>query len=103
MSNITEAHEALNLAIDAVGEVPCQNAPDIFFGDIEQPNALLNTKMAKKMCKDCPVINLCLEYAVVGKETFGVWGGTAPEERKKLMRIRKAGRASARQQTALAG
>jgi WhiB family redox-sensing transcriptional regulator len=41
---------------------------------------------AKNICKECPVINECLEYALAADEPHGVWGGTTPQERRALYR-----------------
>lgn len=36
--------------------------------------------LAKKFCRDCPVVNPCKLYAIVHGEK-GVWGGTSYNER----------------------
>lgn len=41
-------------------------------------------KPAKKVCAACPVRALCLEYALVHDERFGVWGGLSERERRAL-------------------
>lgn len=38
---------------------------------------------AKKICSDCPIQAMCLDWATQTQDT-GVWGGSTPEERKKL-------------------
>jgi len=38
---------------------------------------------AKKICKKCPHLQECLEWAL-SNERHGVWGGTAPRDRQKL-------------------
>lgn len=40
---------------------------------------------AKKICRECPVINECLLYAIRHKES-GIWGGMTERERKKLVK-----------------
>jgi WhiB family redox-sensing transcriptional regulator len=41
---------------------------------------------ARKVCRTCPVIGLCLAYALkYGEE--GVWGGTS-ERQRRSMRVR---------------
>lgn len=37
-------------------------------------------------CFDCPTRLNCLEYAVVMREQFGIWGGTTETQRKNLVR-----------------
>lgn len=39
---------------------------------------------AKAICRRCPVQVECLAYAVEHDETHGIWGGTAPRERRHL-------------------
>ena len=58
---------------------------DVFFpegsGDIHNKIA-----EAKAICADCPVVALCLNYAISAKE-WGVWGGTTMKEREYLKRF----------------
>jgi WhiB family redox-sensing transcriptional regulator len=44
-------------------------------------------KIAKSMCKICPVAPDCLEYAVKNGEILGVWGGLSQRERRKYHRL----------------
>lgn len=43
---------------------------------------------ARAICARCPVIEPCLETAMKNNEKFGVWGGLAWYERKKLRQER---------------
>jgi len=43
---------------------------------------------AKAICARCPVLELCLEYALQIRETHGVWGGRNEFERRQLIRQR---------------
>jgi WhiB family redox-sensing transcriptional regulator len=76
----------LSDAIEEVGIVPCHSAPDIYFVDEEVPGFLVLTKYAKSLCEECPVRNLCADYAITNVENFGVWGGTSPADRKAIRR-----------------
>jgi WhiB family transcriptional regulator, redox-sensing transcriptional regulator len=55
--------------------------PDIFYPRFDE-----NGATAKRICRRCPVCKPCLEYAlsVPSLLDFGVWGGTSPNERKRL-------------------
>lgn len=64
------------------GDTPCAKNPDLFYSDI-----LLDTKEAKKMCKQCPYISECAEAGL--DEDFGVWGGLSVYERTRLRRGRR--------------
>lgn len=44
---------------------------------------------ALAVCRDCPVVEPCLEYALTHHE-IGVWGGTDAEQRR-LIRIERRG------------
>lgn len=39
---------------------------------------------AKAICRSCPVIGECLEYAIQNPDLQGVWGGTSERERTAL-------------------
>ena len=41
---------------------------------------------AKAVCDACPVIDSCLSIAMARREKFGIWGGTTPDERAKMIR-----------------
>ena len=55
--------------------------PDLWFPDAPQTGAV-----AKKMCRSCPVIEKCLQYALDNNEPYGVWGGKGSSERRMLRR-----------------
>lgn len=73
--------------VEAEGELPCQNAPALFFAlDLDEKAAgqVLPYAYAKKLCAGCPIRVQCLEYAVEAEEPYGVWGGLTAKERKRL-------------------
>lgn len=39
----------------------------------------------------CPLLELCLEFAMSNNERYGCWGGMNPEERAELRKERKLG------------
>ena len=50
------------------------------------------TSAAKRICKECPVREECLDYAISTKELFfGIWGGMAPKERIAERKRRRLG------------
>lgn len=56
--------------------------PNVFYPprrDTHERRRLIVT--AKAICKRCPVIAECRDYADRRGETIGIWGGLAPEER----------------------
>lgn len=68
---------------------------DPWFGESDDPEAPDETEDAKKICrgtddgKICPLIELCLEFAMDNNERYGVWGGMSSDERAKLRKERK--------------
>ena len=45
-------------------------------------------RRAKDVCRDCPVITLCLEHALAA-EDHGVWGGMTARERLRVRHARE--------------
>jgi len=43
------------------------------------------------MCRKCPVLKQCLEYALQHPESteYGIWGGTTPPQRRRISRLGK--------------
>lgn len=74
----------LNLAklADEVGDnLPCKQAPDLYFAG---QGEMYETNLAKKACQQCPIQAQCLSYALRFNEMEGVWGGLTSGERKKI-------------------
>ena len=42
---------------------------------------------AKSICSDCAVRTRCLEFALVTRETHGIWGGLNELERRHAVRV----------------
>ncbi len=40
---------------------------------------------ARAICRVCPVMSECLEYAMRIREPYGIWGGFTENERKDLV------------------
>ncbi|GAA2829844.1 WhiB family transcriptional regulator [Nonomuraea rubra] len=64
----------------------CQDAdPGLFFpviGDTSQQGQA--DDQARRICQACPVQPACLDWALRTGEPDGLWGGTTPEERRRL-------------------
>jgi len=58
-----------------------QMDPDLFFaaGAIEH-------KVAKRICRSCPVRRECLAYAMEAPVDHGIWGGLTERERRRFRR-----------------
>ena len=85
---ITELLEALkNEGIDMAWQdfANCRGAdPDLFF-----PKRGASTRQAKSICRECSVMEECLEFAIVSSEKFGIWGAMSERERRKIRRERQ--------------
>ncbi|MFF8032772.1 MULTISPECIES: WhiB family transcriptional regulator [unclassified Streptomyces] len=68
--------------------------PDLFFPIGTSGPALVQTEQAKAVCRNCPVREQCLEWALDTGQSIGVWGGTSETERRALKRRVGARRAS---------
>ena len=55
--------------------------PDLWYPENSSP-----AWEAKRLCRNCPVVTQCLEYALDNKEMFGIWGGLSPRERQRIRR-----------------
>ena len=56
-------------------------SPDLFYGEREAGNES-NIHNAIEVCRSCPVIMECLQYAISEGEIYGVWGGVSPKKRR---------------------
>ena len=45
---------------------------------------------ARALCRVCPVLDACREYALTVQEPHGIWGGLNELERRRLLRKRTA-------------
>jgi WhiB family redox-sensing transcriptional regulator len=60
--------------------------PELFFPIGTGRPALLKLEEAKRVCTGCPVQSLCLEWAMLARIDYGVWGGLSEDERRALKR-----------------
>jgi len=83
-SEARQTYQVLLDEIDKHGEPVCaQSDPDAFFPEKGEAVAA-----AKKICKACPLKEICLEFSLVNQETHGIWGGVAYGERRRLVKRR---------------
>lgn len=74
---------------------------DPWYGESDDPEAIDETEDAKNIClgtydgRPCPLLEHCLEFAMVNNERWGVWGGKSPEERAKLRKEKRTWQQSA--------
>ena len=58
----------------------------VMYADEEDPAGVAT---AKALCAVCPVREECLEHAIAEREKLGIWGGTTPRERQRIIRRRR--------------
>jgi WhiB family transcriptional regulator, redox-sensing transcriptional regulator len=67
----------------------CRTAdPDLFFPVAVGGAASPQVALALRICDGCPVRQACLDFAMRTRELAGIWGGTTPEERIRVLRAR---------------
>lgn len=65
----------------------CQDTdPDLFFPVGTTGPAISQIEAAKAVCRACPSVDPCLEFALATNQDSGVWGATSEEERRKIRR-----------------
>ena len=63
----------------------CQGLPKEWFFAHERDQTVKIPAAARRACKECPVKQACLEYAL-DYEMYGFWAGTTKGQRVKLRR-----------------
>ena len=53
------------------------------------PSDGVGVDKARKICRDCPVVGLCLQYALDERIDHGVWGGCSERERRRILKRRR--------------
>lgn len=53
------------------------------------PSDGVGVDKARKICRDCPVVARCLEYAIEERIDHGVWGGCSERERRRILKRRR--------------
>jgi WhiB family redox-sensing transcriptional regulator len=62
--------------------------PDLFFPVAVGAAASPQVSRALLICDGCRVKDQCLDFAMRTREPAGIWGGTTPEERIRVLRAR---------------
>jgi WhiB family redox-sensing transcriptional regulator len=71
---------------DWADHAACRNVETaVFFGE---RGCVTSAAIARRICGGCLVTEECLEYAIANRETFGVFGGKSPKERRAIINQR---------------
>ena len=76
--------------------------PDLFFPVSPAGPAQKQIIRAKMICTGCAVRRQCLEFALTHGQTYGIWGGTTPEDRQRDRRRKRRAAAAAAKRTVAA-
>ncbi|WP_030595420.1 WhiB family transcriptional regulator [Streptomyces anulatus] len=60
--------------------------PDLFFPIGTSGPAIAQAEEAKALCRTCPVMERCLDWALESGQDYGVWGGTDEADRRRIQR-----------------
>jgi WhiB family redox-sensing transcriptional regulator len=60
--------------------------PELFFPVGNSGPAIMQIAEAKAVCRRCPVMSACLDWALESGQDAGVWGGMSEDERRALKR-----------------
>lgn len=70
---------------------------ELFFPIGNTGPALLQIEEAKALCRLCPVVAPCRQWAFDSGEDAGVWGGLSEDERRAIKRSQARSRRSRRE------
>ena len=63
--------------------------PELFFPVGETGPAQLQTLEAQAVCRRCPAIEFCFQFAIETGQETGIWGGATEHDRRKYRRRRR--------------
>ncbi|MUL85204.1 MULTISPECIES: WhiB family transcriptional regulator [unclassified Mycolicibacterium] len=64
-------------------------ATEVFFPDrVGRSGLRQREEVAKRICRECPVLSVCREHALRLPEDHGVWGAMTAAERSKVRSAR---------------
>jgi WhiB family redox-sensing transcriptional regulator len=77
---------------------PCtREDPEIFFAAHEVATTLRNAIVAKAVCRRCPLIFACLQFALETNDQFAILGGKTPNERAVAQELHRRRRETGQQ------
>ncbi|MEU1800823.1 WhiB family transcriptional regulator [Streptomyces sp. NPDC019937] len=97
---ITGLHTEDNDRWQIHGACADEEDPELFFPIGNTGPALLQIEEAKAVCRRCPVLEICGQWAIEQRIDHGVWGGWSEDERREILRRRGRGTGPGRKKTA---
>jgi len=87
MSNAPELLMKLQHAIQDTDEgAPCEGRDLLFFPEGHESVVKMAILEAKAICRRCPFLQLCGQYALAADEPYGIWAAMTSEERRAIRR-----------------
>ncbi|MBV8303647.1 MAG: WhiB family transcriptional regulator [Acidimicrobiia bacterium] len=72
-------------------QAACRDADArLFFPGRKTAQTPVEIEAAKRLCGICPVQAECLEFALLTRQEFGIWGGTTESERRLMLKLVRA-------------
>lgn len=81
--SVSEGKAFLQLVVDDNKPACATAEPELFFPNYSEGGEFAEA-MAKKICRSCPIINSCLEFALHTEDKWAILGGMRPDERANL-------------------
>ena len=87
--SLLDGAECAKLAPEEADRLFFQINPNIPEQDLRGFRKTEAAEAAIDMCRKCPVLKQCLEYALRHPESaeYGVWGGTTVTQRRRILRL----------------
>ena len=86
---LLEGAECAKLAPEKADRLFFQTNPNTPGQDLRGVRKTEAVEAAIAMCRSCPVLKQCLEYALRHPESArsGIWGGTTATQRRRILRL----------------
>ena len=87
--SLLEGAECAKLAPEEADRLFFQINPNIPDQDLRGVRKTEAAEAAIAMCRSCPALKQCLEYALRHPESarYGIWGGTTATQRRRILRL----------------
>lgn len=87
--SLLEGAECAKLAPEEADCLFFQTDPNVPDQDLRGVRKTEAAEAAIAMCRSCPALKQCLEYALRHPESaeYGVWGGTTATQRRRILRL----------------
>ena len=89
--SLLDGAECAKLAPEEANRLFFQIDPNIPDQDLRGVRKTEAAEAAIAMCRKCPVLKQCLEYALRHPESAvsGIWGATTADQRRRILRLGK--------------